>query len=127
MFPKCSAEILAAAKLAPLKQIRKAKVNRNLPFSQYLSIIPNTLSALEELTASVLTPFQSGQSQDVHQIIQFNDPVTPQSLESAFEIDSDIDRCLEDLFDDNSVLVPTWVELLAVLYAIKYISFTSPI
>src|SRR6266511_3457362 len=55
------------------------------------------------LTASISTPFQSGQSQDVHQIIQFNDPVTPQSLESAFEIDSDIDRCSEDLFD-----VTTW-------------------
>ncbi len=51
MFPKSSAEILAAAKPAPLKQIRKAKVNHNLPFSQYLSIIPNTPSALEELTA----------------------------------------------------------------------------
>ena len=103
MLPKSSAELLAAAKLVSPNQICKPKIKRDLHYSQHLSTIPITPTA-EISTVS----FHSAQFQpeDGTQI-RFNEPMTPQSLGSAFEIDSDIGS--EDLFDDDSVLLPTWV------------------
>jgi hypothetical protein len=125
-LPKSSAEILAAAIKAPIKQIRpcKPKTDCKKAFLNNLSIF----SAKPSLTASDESPtsvhVQSG-PHNVHPIsnTHFLDPITPQTLEAALEIremrkEDDHD---EDLFDDEP---DTWVFCFT-LCVMRFISYIS--
>ncbi len=94
MLPKSSAELLAAAK-RPQNQTRKPKIKHDLNYSQYLSTIP--IIPMGEIST---VSYDSAQFRGGTQL-RFNEPVTPQSLGAAFEIDSDV--------DNDPVLLPTWV------------------
>ena len=89
--PKSSAEILATAKQAPQKEIRprKSKTEHTQPLKERLSTLNfqrNTISDVPSLAAGSIS--SRPVTGNVHGLnnIQFKDPTTPHTLESAPEI-----------------------------------------